>query len=199
MDNIVAKDKIEEFIQERLKKKEPICTLPWTKVWIEEGTKIRNCCYQTNSVGDLSVNSFQEIWNGKIQQDVRGYLLRGKFHPICKCIEKVGSIPVHPEPESIRHAADLPHGHAGRREYLKTQINRAGTLAVRNMNKKLKLCIHRCSSSCYTTLKRICKPYILRHPRLHSLCLIVIKPVEGILHVSEKASADAGSERDSLP
>jgi len=198
MDNIVPKDKIDEFIQGRLKAKEPICTLPWTKIWIEEGTKIMNCCYQTNSVGDLSVNTFQEIWNGKIQQDVREYLLKGKFHPICKCLDKVGSIPLHPEPESIIYAADLKQINTNRSEYLRTKINRVSSLAVQDMKKKLTLCTHHWSSACYTTLKRTFKPYILRHPRLHSFCLIVIKPLEGFLNCAKKASADTTNEADSL-
>ncbi|MEW6052327.1 MAG: hypothetical protein AB1552_00870 [Nitrospirota bacterium] len=107
METIVKKDQLRDFIRERLKNEQPFCTLPWMKMWIEDGTKIRNCCYQVDSVGDLSVQTFQEIWNGRVQQEVRAYILKGKFHPICKCVEKVGSLPVHPEPESIVHANNL--------------------------------------------------------------------------------------------
>lgn len=107
MKDIVKKKEIEDFIQERVRKRQPFCTLPWTKVWIEDGTKIRNCCYQIDSVGDLSKQRFQEIWNGQPQMQVRSYILRGKMHPICKCLEKVGSIPLHPDPKDIIYANDL--------------------------------------------------------------------------------------------
>jgi hypothetical protein len=107
MDNIVAKDTIAEFIRGRVKKKQPFCTLPWTKVWIEDGTKIMNCCYQIKPVGDLAEKSFEEIWNGEVQKAVREHILRGEFHPICKCLEKVGSIPQHSEPEAILSAKKL--------------------------------------------------------------------------------------------
>jgi hypothetical protein len=107
MEKIVNKNQIEEFIREKVKNNQPFCTVPWTKVWIEDGTQIRNCCYQIDCVGDLSEQTFQEIWNGELQREVREFILRGKFHPICKCLEKVGSIPQHPEPEVIQDANDL--------------------------------------------------------------------------------------------
>jgi hypothetical protein len=107
MENIVNKNQIEAFIRGKLKQNQPFCTLPWTKVWIEDGTQIRNCCYQVDSVGDLSKQTFQEIWNGEPQREVREFILKGRFHPICKCLEKVGSIPQHPEPEVIQDAKNL--------------------------------------------------------------------------------------------
>jgi hypothetical protein len=107
MEQIVNRNEIEEFIQRKVNQNQPFCTYPWTKVWIEDGTQIRNCCYQVEAVGDLSKETFQEIWNGELQREVREFILKGRFHPICKCLEKVGSIPQHPEPEVIQDAKDL--------------------------------------------------------------------------------------------
>jgi len=107
MEKIISKSEMAEHIRRRLERGEPFCTLPWTKIWIEDGTMVKNCCYQVGAVGDLSKYTFDEIWNGEVQIAVRQHILEGRFHPFCRCHEKVGSIPNHFDPAEIEKAQDM--------------------------------------------------------------------------------------------
>lgn len=59
------------------------CGLPWDQVIVYRDGSIANCCWQGGFMGNLNQNTFEEIWEGAIQQAVRDELRNGKFHSSC--------------------------------------------------------------------------------------------------------------------
>jgi MoaA/NifB/PqqE/SkfB family radical SAM enzyme len=62
------------------------CSYPWTKIKINPLGDMAMCCFQyDNALGNLLKNSFEEIWNGQMAQQIR-FEMSNKIIPNpCKC------------------------------------------------------------------------------------------------------------------
>jgi MoaA/NifB/PqqE/SkfB family radical SAM enzyme len=57
------------------------CSAPWTSATIKPPAKVEICPDLT--IGDLTINSFSEIWNGKKAKSIRKEIFKGNMLPIC--------------------------------------------------------------------------------------------------------------------
>lgn len=75
----------------------PICTRPWTRLYVTADGNCWNCCYQVkpfHSISDNEQKKFEEVWNNEKIQSIRASLLDGKLPTeFCDCINKAGGIP----------------------------------------------------------------------------------------------------------
>lgn len=73
----------------RGKRKISRCPFLWERVFIDNRANIVPCCEPSHPmVGSLKDDDFEEIWNGKIYQRMRGTFNGEGFHQLCKdCIE----------------------------------------------------------------------------------------------------------------
>lgn len=81
----------------------PICTRPWTRLYVSADGKCWNCCYQTNPFYIIDKNSsiFEEVWNNENIKFIRSSLLKGKLPTeFCDCINRTGGIPT-PDPSPV--------------------------------------------------------------------------------------------------
>ncbi len=60
-----------------------ICKMPWNSLIVNYDGKCYNCCYQSKPFGNLSDQSFNEIWNGKEIKEMREILSLGGFPENC--------------------------------------------------------------------------------------------------------------------
>src|SRR5262249_25858626 len=63
---------------------EAFCDLPFKKIKINPNGDVSMCCYQRGSLGNLLQHNFQEIWLGKIAEDVRTSTRASQLHSMCK-------------------------------------------------------------------------------------------------------------------
>lgn len=59
------------------------CSKPWDSILVGVNGDVFNCCYQTQAIGTLKDNSFEQIWNGNLLQKIRKSTLKNTPHPIC--------------------------------------------------------------------------------------------------------------------
>ncbi len=66
-----------------------VCHYPWTSMYISPSGDVRHCC-NTNlrSLGNIAVNSIDEVWNGSFYREVREKIAESNFdgaycNPIC--------------------------------------------------------------------------------------------------------------------
>lgn len=64
------------------------CRYPWDNVQVLANGVVQPCCWIYSSdgsgVGNLNLNSFEEVWNGETMQDIRKHIIRGEVHDMCK-------------------------------------------------------------------------------------------------------------------
>lgn len=70
-----------------MKKLLPRCLKPWVNFEIDDGREswahVRPCCWSLKDVGDLSINSVQEIWNGAGYVEFRLRMLEDDLDGLC--------------------------------------------------------------------------------------------------------------------
>ena len=59
------------------------CRAPWEWIQVLSNGDVRPCCFSSQKLGNLHQETLQEIWNGKIAQELREYIKRDQIHPIC--------------------------------------------------------------------------------------------------------------------
>jgi len=61
------------------------CSDPWKYFYAETQGTVNSCCFANDHMGDLNNDSFEDIWNGKLYQELRNQL-SGKLvaHEFCK-------------------------------------------------------------------------------------------------------------------
>jgi radical SAM protein with 4Fe4S-binding SPASM domain len=60
------------------------CGNPWTHVRIDVDGSVYPCCFIDTVMGDLSTQSFDEIWNGGSYRNLRESIVTRKFWPTCR-------------------------------------------------------------------------------------------------------------------
>lgn len=64
------------------------CTWPWHSAYLTAEGKVTPCCVASDpkvvAMGDLNVNTFEEIWNGEKYRLFRKSMLEGKIPTFCK-------------------------------------------------------------------------------------------------------------------
>ncbi len=60
------------------------CMYPWHWMIVTHEGEVLPCGHGSKPVGDLRVNTADEIWNGPVLRDVRAALLRGEVHRVCE-------------------------------------------------------------------------------------------------------------------
>jgi len=60
------------------------CGNPWTHVRVDVDGRIYPCCFIDTVMGDLSAQSFDEIWNSGSYRNLRESIVTRKFWPICR-------------------------------------------------------------------------------------------------------------------
>ncbi|MDQ0202465.1 radical SAM/SPASM domain-containing protein [Pectinatus haikarae] len=63
------------------------CDLPWTTAFIETNGDVHICCLLsevTPPIGNIKNNSFMEIWNAPVLQEIRKCCANNTVHPLCK-------------------------------------------------------------------------------------------------------------------
>jgi MoaA/NifB/PqqE/SkfB family radical SAM enzyme len=60
------------------------CQRPWTALLITTGGDCYNCCYQRGKLGNLREQSFEEVWNGPVAQEIRQAFLEGRIPKSCE-------------------------------------------------------------------------------------------------------------------
>lgn len=59
------------------------CTQPWSTVYISWDGKVRTCCFNEYTLGDLHRESIEQIWNGANYQRFRQQVILGRVIPDC--------------------------------------------------------------------------------------------------------------------
>jgi radical SAM protein with 4Fe4S-binding SPASM domain len=68
-----------------MKKSYSECRYPWENVQIMADGVVKPCCWIDGAgVGNMNLNSFEEVWNGEKMQELREYIERGEVHQMCK-------------------------------------------------------------------------------------------------------------------
>jgi MoaA/NifB/PqqE/SkfB family radical SAM enzyme len=60
------------------------CDAAWRWLVIHIDGRVRACCYMQKPVGDWQEQTIEQIWNGKIMQEVRIAVRQRRLHPACK-------------------------------------------------------------------------------------------------------------------
>lgn len=60
------------------------CPKPFNNLQIMVSGDVRPCCWCGFGVGNLHESTIDEIWNGKIMEELRECIRNGKIHPTCK-------------------------------------------------------------------------------------------------------------------
>lgn len=74
----------------------PLCTKPWTRMYITSDGNCWNCCYQVRPFYNVQKNSppFEDVWNSENIKYIRDKLLNNEMPTrFCDCLNKRGSIP----------------------------------------------------------------------------------------------------------
>jgi MoaA/NifB/PqqE/SkfB family radical SAM enzyme len=69
--------------KELLFESDSFCIAPWVSFMIDTNSKVRPCCESTETLGDCSQNSLEEIWNSTTTKQFRKNLLQGKKLKSC--------------------------------------------------------------------------------------------------------------------
>jgi hypothetical protein len=59
------------------------CKEPWERMFMRVNGKVQPCCNIGASYGDLSVQSFEEVWSGSKYKTLRAVLLTDEPLPVC--------------------------------------------------------------------------------------------------------------------
>ena len=59
------------------------CSEPWSSIWVTSAGEVRTCCVNETSFGNLSEQSFAEIWNGEIFRRFRAQHARREIATGC--------------------------------------------------------------------------------------------------------------------
>ena len=62
----------------------PICTRPWTTIFISWNGEVRTCCGSHFVFGNLRTQPIEEIWNGPKFQSYRKQFINGEIPPSCE-------------------------------------------------------------------------------------------------------------------
>ena len=62
------------------------CVSPWGELYIDPDGSVKTCCIAkpSNVLGNINVDSWQEIWNGEKLKEIRRAMLNGEKHFNCK-------------------------------------------------------------------------------------------------------------------
>jgi MoaA/NifB/PqqE/SkfB family radical SAM enzyme len=60
------------------------CDAPWRWLVTRIDGRVRPCCFMQKPIGDLHTQTIEEIWNGKMMQEVRIAIRERYLHPACK-------------------------------------------------------------------------------------------------------------------
>ena len=60
------------------------CDAPWRWLVIYVDGAVRACCYMQQAIGNWHKETIEQIWNGKIMQEVRTAVREKRVHPACK-------------------------------------------------------------------------------------------------------------------
>jgi MoaA/NifB/PqqE/SkfB family radical SAM enzyme len=60
------------------------CMYPWHWLTIGHDGQVFPCGHGSKPVGNLTLNTAEDIWNGPIMQDLRASLLAGSVHEVCR-------------------------------------------------------------------------------------------------------------------
>lgn len=59
------------------------CQYPWTWMMVSADGNVKPCCWAPGNLGNLYQASADEVWNGKVAQELRQAVLNDQVHPIC--------------------------------------------------------------------------------------------------------------------
>jgi len=59
------------------------CHHPWTWMMVAADGNVKPCCWAPGNLGNLYKDDPDEVWNGKLAQELRQAILDNKIHPIC--------------------------------------------------------------------------------------------------------------------
>jgi lipopolysaccharide biosynthesis glycosyltransferase len=73
----------------------PICTKPWTRLYVTADGQCWNCCYQKHPFHIITKENepFEDVWNNVNIQHIRSKLINSEMPHFCDCLNKRGSIP----------------------------------------------------------------------------------------------------------
>jgi len=60
------------------------CSSPWDWMHVNASGEGRPCCFSIGAAGNLNEQSFDEVWNGPLLQEVRRSLAKDELHPFCR-------------------------------------------------------------------------------------------------------------------
>lgn len=60
------------------------CKEPWESIQILSNGNVRPCCWCSGIIGNLNSSSIDDIFNGKVVNELREYMLQDKLHSICE-------------------------------------------------------------------------------------------------------------------
>lgn len=64
------------------------CDLPFNRVKVMDTGFVNFCCYQfTKNIGNLETQSFEEMWNSELANEVRNSVMGNTLHSMCKSKE----------------------------------------------------------------------------------------------------------------
>lgn len=70
--------------EKRNEVRKKICISPWQHVFIGAEGDVKFCCEQNLIIGNLTKQSFDEIWNSEKAIEFRNCMLQGEYNSICK-------------------------------------------------------------------------------------------------------------------
>jgi len=59
------------------------CIAPWVSQMIDTASRVKPCCESTETMGDCSVDSLEQIWNSDVSKQLRKDMLAGKKVKTC--------------------------------------------------------------------------------------------------------------------
>ena len=103
------------------------CREPWEKIFVYFDGTVRPCCMIPERYGDLSVQSFEDVWSGPKHQALRAALLSDEPFDVCvRCpfygwepieSEQVATAPTGADPEALLCQDREKREQAGRHEH----------------------------------------------------------------------------------
>lgn len=60
------------------------CQRPWTGLYVENNGFVKACCYDAPPIGNLDLQSFDEIWNGPLARELRRSFLENRPPEGCR-------------------------------------------------------------------------------------------------------------------
>lgn len=59
------------------------CHYPWTWMMVTADGAVKPCCFAPGQLGNLHDSSVEEIWNGPVVVELRGFIKADRIHPTC--------------------------------------------------------------------------------------------------------------------